>query len=246
MNYLEASMSIEMLLTDIELLENEIKNEIEKSNTQNTLSTNTYEKMLDKIVSLKNNACTDFSLVFIGEKGVGKTTSICRFLNLVHPVQKKRKGKDIEVIEEILQTGSGATTICDIEISPSTTGKTFITIEEISDQDLLDYLNSFAEYIFTRAHKKNDLISEVEESVPLPPEIERACRNMTNLKEIKEFETRIDQGIELAKRFADNQLGLFVDEVFSRVNLERRTQKIFSADFYLTNKDEMLWIKDCV
>lgn len=148
-------MSLKTLLTDIENIESEIKNELEKSNVQTTLSLNTYSRMLEKIKFIKDNSTLDFSLVFIGEKGIGKTTNICRILNLVHKASKRRKNKSIKVIEDILQTGSGATTICDIEITPSQTGKTFITIEAVSEQDLLDYLRSFAEYIFAKAHKKN-------------------------------------------------------------------------------------------
>lgn len=235
--------SIDMYITDIELIKNEILNEMKKSNVQNTLSINTYNKMLEKISFLINNAFTDFSLVFIGEKGVGKTTNICRFLNLVQTVSKTRKGKEIEVIEEILQTGSGATTICDIEIAPSPTGRTFIMIEEISNQDLYDYLKSFAEYIFIRAQRSNDSAVELEESVPLPPEIERACRNMTKLKETKVNEIRIDHGIELAKRYDDNQFSLFLDDVFSRANLNKRTQTTFTNNNNLSKKDEMIWIK---
>ncbi|PEJ53030.1 hypothetical protein CN676_10400 [Bacillus wiedmannii] len=238
-------MSLKTLLTDIEIIENEIKNELEKSNVQTTLSLNTYNKMLEKIESIKDNSTLDFSLVFIGEKGIGKTTSICRILNLVHKVSKRRKNKSIKVIEEILQTGSGATTICDIEITPSQTGKTFITIEAVSEQDLLDYLRSFAEYIFAKAHKKtNEIFREAEEGIPLPPEIERACRNMTNLKETKEFENRIDHGIELASRFASDELGLFIDAVISCANFEKRSQEVFQVDYNLSMEDELLWIKN--
>ncbi|MEI4831808.1 hypothetical protein WAX78_20485 [Bacillus sp. FJAT-53711] len=233
-------MSIETLLTDIEAIEDEIKSEMEKNSVQATLSVNTYNKLLEKIQLLKNNSNLDFSLVFIGEKGVGKTTNICRVLNLVHMATKKRKTRNIKVVEEILQTGSGATTICDIEIAPSQIGRTFINIEEVNEQDLFDYLRSFAEYIFMKAHKN---INEFDDSVPLPPEIERACRNMTNLRETRDNEIRIDHGIELARKFAENELGLFIDEVITRANLERRSQKHFEFGNDLFEKDELLWIK---
>ena len=236
-------MSIDTYLEDIELIKNEILKEKEKNNVQNTLSITTYNKMLEKVELLKKNAFTDFSLVFIGEKGVGKTTNICRFLNLVQNVSKKRKGKEIEVIEEILQTGSGATTICDIEIASSPTGRSFIEIEEISTQDVYDYLKSFAEYIFVRAQRSNDSTVELEDSVPLPPEIERACRNMTKLKETKENEIRIDHGIELAKRYDDNEFTLFLDAVFSRANINNRTQTNFTNDINITKEEEKVWIK---
>ncbi|HHB1655501.1 TPA: hypothetical protein ACOQ0H_004747 [Bacillus cereus] len=238
-------MSLKTLLTDIENIESEIKNELEKSNVQTTLSLNTYSRMLEKIKFIKDNSTLDFSLVFIGEKGIGKTTNICRILNLVHKASKRRKNKSIKVIEDILQTGSGATTICDIEITPSQTGKTFITIEAVSEQDLLDYLRSFAEYIFAKAHKKtNEIFRESEEGIPLPPEIERACRNMTNLKETKEYENRIDHGIELASRFANDEMGLFIDAVISYANLEKRSQEVFEVNNNLFMEDELLWIKN--
>lgn len=231
-------------IMQIEMIENQIINELEKSNVRNTYSVNTYKKMLEKITLLKEISTSEFSLVFIGEKGVGKTTNICKFLNLVHTVKKKRRNKSIEVIEEILQTGSGATTICDIEIAPSSTGKTFINIEEVSEEDLLDYLKSFAEYIFAKAHKEsNELLSEVEDSVPLPPEIERACRNLTNLKETKEFDKRIDHGLELAKSFEGNELGLFIVEVINRTNIENRSQKTFQFESSSLLEDELIWIK---
>ncbi|OQW91196.1 MAG: hypothetical protein BWK78_05280, partial [Thiotrichaceae bacterium IS1] len=66
-----------------------------------------------------------YDLVFIGQQGVGKTTAICHLFGLTtEKVVKTKKGeKTIErtVTQELLSTGSGKTTLCEVVIIPDET-----------------------------------------------------------------------------------------------------------------------------
>src|SRR5438046_1947359 len=59
---------------------------------------------------------TRHKLVFIGQVGVGKTTAICHLLGLTANREKKKtvrgKEKMIPVVERLMATGSGYTTLC--------------------------------------------------------------------------------------------------------------------------------------
>lgn len=205
-------------------LEIEIAKEI--SNTENTNNTTirALEKFKERIEQINKNNPEKVSLIFIGEKGVGKTTLICRLLNLVYK-KKKRKpnGKEFEIFEDILQTGSGATTIAQVSIR-GTSDPSYIEIKPYPRDVIKEYLESFAKYIFLKVH---DSVSGNDSNVDLPIEIERACRNITQLKIVREGESRTDNAILLANSFLESEYKLFLYEIFKRSNLDYRTQTTF-------------------
>ncbi|PSB40852.1 hypothetical protein C7B77_27925, partial [Chamaesiphon polymorphus CCALA 037] len=65
-----------------------------------------------------------YNLIFIGQVGAGKTTAICHLLNLVREVEVERSlrsGKKVKITktQELLSTGSGKSTICEVVIRPA-------------------------------------------------------------------------------------------------------------------------------
>jgi len=65
-----------------------------------------------------------YNLVFIGQVGAGKTTAICHLLNLVREVEVEKSLKSgkkviIKKTQELLSTGAGKSTICEVVIRPA-------------------------------------------------------------------------------------------------------------------------------
>ncbi|POR29288.1 hypothetical protein [Paenibacillus polymyxa] len=217
------------LITEINMTERTNKNTIEALRTfLNRL------KELDKLSQKK------ISLIFVGEKGVGKTTIICRLLNLVYKRKKsKPNGSEFEILEDILQTGSGSTTISQVRIR-GVNGQSFIEISPYSANDTLDYIEAFAKYAFSKVHKLPD---EVSTLIELPPEIERACRNITKLKVISKGDSRTDLAVELAGKFKREDYKLFLNNVIERSNLDKRTKTVLLFDND-KNVAEIDWLKN--
>ena len=111
---------------DISSLKNRINTLIKKV-TSNVFeytkkeTLNSQLKRVEKIEEILEKK--KYKIVFIGTIGAGKTTAISHLFNMTSIVQKKvirgRKNKTIEVIEPLLSTGSGRTTICEVEIKSS-------------------------------------------------------------------------------------------------------------------------------
>ncbi len=107
----------------------EIHNRISSRNFYDVLLTKTLKaklKHLDDIEEIL--AYEKYKIVFIGRVGAGKTTAICHLFNLLTTLDKaentnqslftgqdKRKNDEPE-ISEILKTGNGYTTLCEVEL----------------------------------------------------------------------------------------------------------------------------------
>jgi type IV secretory pathway ATPase VirB11/archaellum biosynthesis ATPase len=72
-----------------------------------------------------------YNLVFIGQVGAGKTTAICHLFNLVQEVEltRLRGGKNVTIkkVKELLSTGAGKSTICEVVIRPAK--RTYVEID---------------------------------------------------------------------------------------------------------------------
>src|ERR1700730_16496260 len=60
-----------------------------------------------------------YRLVFIGQVAVGKTTAICRLVGLTADRAKKKRSRSgtetvVQVTEDLMATGSGFTTLCEV------------------------------------------------------------------------------------------------------------------------------------
>ena len=139
------------------------------------------KRIKDKINQVEKQLKEQYSLVFMAEKGAGKTTTIDFLLGLTQEKQKvneKTKRKYI-VEEDILETGSGATTTSEVEICQSDEEFSKIIITPYEVEEVKEILVVFAKSMFSNIHEINGGDEQ------LAPELIRACRNMTGLTEKK-------------------------------------------------------------
>lgn len=125
------------------------------------------------------------NIVFIGEKGIGKTTSLCHFFNLTtskKPTSKVRDalGNNEELIrmDELLTTGSGGTTLSEVIIVPDS--KTYIEIEKMDDEKVVNMIELFCESIWNDNYSSGEII---DEKFVFPEEYSRGLKNLIGLKE---------------------------------------------------------------
>jgi len=182
------------------------------------------EFLIESIDFLKN---FNHTVAFIGKIGVGKTTAISKLLNLFDS-----NGR------ELLQTGGGRTTICEVEIRDS--NHVSIEIEPYSNNEVEKYLEEFSLHI---ANKALETSKKREEPFTLSSEIERALRNMLKLK-IKRFKDngvikRVDEAIELYNSYQSKDE--FYLYLLKRINLSNRNIKKIAPQ---NLDDRAEWIKN--
>ncbi|WP_257236263.1 hypothetical protein [Nostoc sp. 'Peltigera malacea cyanobiont' DB3992] len=128
---------------------------------------------IEKILSIEK-----YKIAFIGTIGQGKTTAICHLFNLISDfnVSKTIANKPRNVIEtkELLSTGAGKTTICEVIIKSAE--KTYIEIEPYTVDEMENLIFEFCDYI---ADKDN---ANPDKRIIISQEIERAIRNVTEMK----------------------------------------------------------------
>lgn len=196
-----------------EELNNRISILIEKlpteSPTKKQLS-NHLERFKDSVSYLINQ---EHKLAFIGNIGAGKTTAICHLLGLID-------GKD-----PILSTGSGRTTLCEVEIIQSK--ELQIEVFPCSEIEVTSYLKDFSQYLLES--KANN--SDNSDGFKLSAEVERALRNMLNLNISR---SKNDAGKRIAndsaKNFAQDYANTedLVTAFLDRIKLAERIKTIFS------------------
>lgn len=171
-----------------------------------------HRELFDDAVSYLSNS--DQRLAFIGNIGTGKTTAICHLLGL------------LDGEEPILSTGSGRTTLCEVEISFGS--QLEIEVTPHSEAEVGGYLTDFAQY----------LLSDIEESdnsepFKLSAEVERALRNMLDLRISR---TKTPEGKRIttdnAKDFAANyqSVELLKEALLERIDYTARHQTRFTSD----------------
>ncbi|MBY3619544.1 hypothetical protein HGO21_08305 [Acinetobacter sp. CUI P1] len=222
---------------NIQNLRNNILEELDK-NEVDEFDKDSYEMMLEKLSELeKLLSVKEFNLVFIGQKGVGKTTAISNLFNLLIDRSITGKGRSRKVIEEILETGAGGTTVCDVEINQSPTETSQILIEPYSNNDILNEIETFCNIIWKRRMNSIDNFDE-NRTFYLASEVERAIRNMTALTVVKE----VDIALERAKEF----LGFedFKNEIIHLAELDNRNKIQFVYESHPEALEtEAYWIK---
>jgi len=170
---------------EITSLQNNLRYEINKISSKSELNIinhiciNNLKSKLERLNEIKQILNIDkYKIVFIGTIGQGKTTAICHLFNLINDfkVSKKIGGKTRDIIEtkELLSTGSGRTTICEVVLKAA--DKTYIEIEPYTVDEMQNLIFEFCESI---AGKDN---ANPEQKVIISQEIERAIRNITELK----------------------------------------------------------------
>src|SRR5690554_2100214 len=156
------------------------------------------------------------SLAFIGKVGAGKTTAICHLFGLL--------GEDGKELHSI---GSGRTTLCEVEIRHGESW--LIEVEPHSREEVEAYIRDFSQYL-SSASTDNVVIETEDVGMKLSAEIDRALRNLLDLKKTRESRddgkrVEIDPAEGLAKQCAG------VDELFdtlvSRFDFKSRVTTAF-------------------
>ena len=194
------------------------------------------KRIKDKINQVEKQLKEQYSLVFMAEKGAGKTTTIDFLLGLTQEKQKvneKTKRKYI-VEEDILETGSGATTTSEVEICQSDEEFSKIIITPYEVEEVKEILVVFAKSMFSNIHEINGGDEQ------LAPELIRACRNMTGLTEKKnEDGQKVDLLKELILQYSVNEYDNFEQRIIENAKLDERKETVFICD----DKNEKSWIK---
>lgn len=187
------------------------------------------EKLLNDIINLSELYNKKISIVFIADKGIGKTSIINYILNLIYKREKIKRGskdKKIDIYQDVLDTGAGATTSFEVEILQSENDINKIEIEPYTKEETLIMVREFCKKTYADVFNDKKLIGN------LPPEILRALRNMTGLK-ITELQdkTKIDLAKELVLEY-EGRYDEFEELVIKRCNLELRNETCFTCDVF--------------
>jgi hypothetical protein len=179
-----------------------------------------------------------YNLVFIGQVGAGKTTAICHLFNLIQEVEVTRSRGDkkttIKKFKELLSTGSGKSTICEVLIRPAK--HTYIEIDPYESTELQQLIEEFGLWVWQKSHPKI-----VKEWVEIPPdELLRAIRNIVELPETIVNGRMKDCALEFAADFTIDKYDDFNQELIKRGQLSKRIKtEIYPAASEL---DERSWL----
>jgi hypothetical protein len=192
-----------------------------------------------------------YKVVFIGTIGQGKTTAICHIFNLISDfnVSKIIGGKTRNVVEtkELLSTGSGRTTICEVILKAAE--KTYIEIEPYTVDEMENLIFEFCDSIAIRNRVKSEETTNrdnLENTIIISQEIERAIRNIIALKKINKS---VIVGDSTKVEIIDKAKELFLElgedglrkTALNNANLEVRTTTKIEFD---NQGKEQEWIKN--
>ena len=209
-----------------ELFQNNVNHVIDKlpetSSTRKQL--NNYKEMFKDSVSYLSDK--NHRLAFIGNIGTGKTTAICHLLGL------------IDDKEPILSTGSGRTTLCEVDILYG--DYLSINVASYNELEVHSYLKDFSLYLSELENKIGEFDST--ETFKLSAEIERALRNMLNLN-VTRSKNKEGKRIahDAAKEFSSNYSDPreLTEALINRINLKDRTKVIFLNE---NNEEQNKWL----
>lgn len=183
-----------------------------------------------------------YKIVFIGTIGQGKTTAICHIFNLISDfnVSKtiNKRARNVIETKELLSTGAGRTTICEVIIKAAE--KTYVEIEPYTIDEMENLIFEFCDLI------GNENNTNSESKPIISQEIERAIRNIVNLKKVNESVidgdstrvTRVDRARELFENSGEDVLK---KTALNNANLEFRTTTKIEFNNQLKEQE---WIKN--
>ena len=198
------------------------------------------QRLTEYIDSIKQGAGLllkrNYHIAFIGSKGIGKSTAICKITGLEVP------GPDNAMPMPVLEAGGGGVTICDVHLG---TGDGFgLVIEPCSEEEIRAHVIDFAEYVKGTAANAEDETEEGGQGIA--QEIERAIRNLAGFK-VRRDEgpdgkmIRRDEAKKLAERTGSVQEYVF--QVLARMELHRRDRRDIWHD-PAAGKTPLGWLKD--
>lgn len=190
----------------------------------------------------RNLAIEKYTLVFIGTIGEGKTTAICHLFNLVGEFSTTKmvgsKSRSITETQELLATGSGRTTICEVMIESAE--KTSIEVEPFSPKEMegmiLDFCDSLSDVPATGHGERKSMLSK---------EVDTAIRNVIRLPRTtttsgegeKGSPVRVDRAKEELERSGIDGLKR---QAMENAGLAERTETTIAYD---GQEDERVWLK---
>ena len=183
---------------------------------------------------------SDYSVAFVGDIGIGKTTAICRALGLDTPDAKT--GAPTAALE----VGAGGITVCEVHIVEG--AEYCIRAEPLSESEIRREVREFCVML-----KDPPAISEDDASAPIgtSKEIERAIRNMSGLARKRRMivepdgqRRRVteDPAQELAEIAED--VDDLVVEILALIRLESRTRREIKYTPASVEGDPLTWLKE--
>lgn len=240
-------MKNEDRLAKINELKISIDSEIEQRGEPQTIidhmSNRALSDLQSRLINIKNILLIEkYDLVFIGQVGVGKTTAICHLFQLVMESKKKKRIRnrdyEIEVIEELMATGAGFTTLCEVVVKQDSS--TFIEIDPYSTEEIQKIIDDFCCSIWLKTYPNLD--NDPKDQGTLPPELTRALRNLVNLPTNPKSANEKDPAIKLASDFGENSFNEFLTEVINRANMADRNEVQIFPEKEVSNLK--LWLKE--
>lgn len=188
---------------------------------------------------------TRHRLIFIGRVSVGKTTAICHLVGLTAERDKKKPTKSnpdrtIRVTEDLMATGSGFTTLCEVVVKPAAENK--FEIAPYSRSEVERTIDDFCINTWGKVYPDSVEAGQKAaggEPPSFPNELVRAVRNMVKLPSGERKED--DAAIKLAREFGETEFEQFRARVVELANLDARTQTEFACPSRET--DPKAWIK---
>lgn len=195
------------------------------------------QRLAEYIGGIKGGAALllrrQYDIAFIGSKGIGKSTAICRITGLEVP------SPDNGPAMSVLEAGGGGVTVCDVHLS---TGHGYgLVVEPCTEEQLRAHVSDFAEHIKGIASPDDE-----DGGQGIAQEIERAIRNLAGLKLRRERGpdgkvVRRDEAKEVAE--ATGSVREYAVEVLARMGLHRRDRRDLWYDS-ATGKAPLAWLKD--
>jgi hypothetical protein len=205
---------------DLDALERKYQEAIDglpptKGNLRDYLVRRTLESRRDRVIRVRSSLAVDkFDLIFIGKVGAGKTTAICSLFGLFGEFERGKPPRT--KTEPLLATGSGRSTICEVEIERD--AQTAIEVEPLTPDEMRALFEDFRDSVFARLNpEKYERPTE-----GLPAEVERAIRNVVSLTESERDGKRIDPALDRAREAGDDVA--FLDMLVAAADLPSRVE----------------------
>ena len=185
---------------------------------------------------------SDYSVAFVGDIGVGKTTAICRALGLETPDAKTAAPSPA------LEVGAGGITVCEVHIVEG--AEYAIRVEPLSEREIRREVREFCVMLKEPPAASEDDAREDDASAPIgtSKEIARAIRNMSGLtgKRRKYPDGRWRQEPDPAQELAEiaESVDELVVEILALMKLDARTRREIRYTPSSAEGDRLVWLKE--
>ena len=183
---------------------------------------------------------TEYSVAFVGDIGIGKSTAICKALGLETPDART------SAPTAVLEVGAGGITVCEVHIVEG--AEYGIRVEPLSEQEIRREVREFATIL-----KEPPAVSDDDASAPIgtSKEIERAIRNMSGLarkrrlvvdpdgRRRRETEDPAQELAEIAESVDE-----LVVEILALMKLDARTRREVRYTPASAEGDPLAWLKE--